>query len=110
MVTIFKSLNTGSIADGSYAEVDWTPDTDIIIKKMLLIERGGSALDNAQVYISIADVPYTKDYVPGSVIGQDMEYCWKPELPVRKGAKIYVKVTNNTGAAINCDVVFEYEY
>ena len=109
MATVFKSLNTGSIADGSYAEVEWTPDTNITIRKMLLVERGGASLENVQVYISIADVPYTKDFVPGSVIGSNVEYCWKPDLPVAKGAKIYVKVSNNSGAAINCDVVFEYE-
>jgi len=110
MVSYFKTLNTESIADAAFAELEWTPDRDITIRRMLLIERGGAALDNAQVYISIADVPYTRDYVPGSVIGQDMEYCWKPDLVVKKGAKIYVKVANSTGAAIDCDVVFEYEY
>ena len=109
MATVFKSLNTGSIADGNYAEVEWTPDTNITIRKMLLVERGGASLENVQVYISIADVPYTKDFVPGSVIGSNVEYCWKPDLAVPKGAKIYVKVSNNSGAAINCDVVFEYE-
>ena len=109
MATVFKSLNTGSIAEGSYAEVEWTPDTNITIRKMLLVERGGASIENVQVYISIADGPYTKDFVPGSVIGSNVEYCWKPDLPVAKGAKIYVKVSNNSGAAINCDVVFEYE-
>jgi len=109
MPTYFKSLNTGSISDGSYAEVEWTPDRDITIKKMLLIERSDQSLSNVQVYISIADVTYTKDFVPGSVIGSDIEYCWKPDLRVPKGAKIYVKITNNSGVAINVDVVFEYE-
>jgi len=109
MVTYFKTLNTGSISDGSYAEKEWTPDRDITIKKMLLIERSDISLSGAQVYISIADVPYTRDYVPGSVIGQDPEYCWKPDLKVSKGAKIYVKITNNTGSSINVDIIFEYE-
>ena len=109
MPTIFKTLNTGSIADGSYAEVDWTPDTDVTIRRMLLIERGGSALDSAQVYISIADVPYTRDYVPAAVVGNNPEYCWKPGLAVSKGAKIYVKVVNNEGDAKDWDVTFEYE-
>jgi len=109
MATIFKTLNTGNISDGSYAEKDWTPDTNIVIKKMLLIERSDYSLSGAQVYITIADVPYTKDFVPGSVIGQDTEYCWKPNLAVSKGSKIYVKVQNNTGTTINVDIVFEYE-
>jgi len=109
MPTIFKSLNTGSISDGNYVEKEWTPDKDITIKKMLLVERSDNSLSGAQVYISIADVPYTKDFVPGSVIGSNTEYCWKPNLKVPKGAKIYVKVSNNTGGAINVDIVFEYE-
>jgi hypothetical protein len=109
MATTFKSINTGSIADGSYAEIEWTPDKDITITKMMLVERSDISLSGAQVYISIADVPYTRDFVPGSVIGSDPEYCWKPNLKVPKGAKIYSKITNNTGNTINVDVVFEYE-
>ncbi|MBW2649061.1 MAG: hypothetical protein JRC53_04500 [Deltaproteobacteria bacterium] len=89
MPTIFKTLNTGSISAGSYAEAEWTP--------------------NVQVYISIADVPYTKDFVPGAVIGSNIEYCWKPDLRVPKGAKIYVKATNSTAGAVDLDIVFEYE-
>jgi len=109
VVTYFKTLNTGSIANGDYAEKTWTPDRDITIKKMVLVERSDISLSGAQVYISIADVPYTKDFVPGSVIGQDLEYCWKPDLRVSKGSEIYVKITNNTGSTINVDIVFEYE-
>ena len=109
MVTYFKTLNTGDIADGSYAEKTWTPDTDIVIKKVLLVERSDISLSNAQVYISIAGTPYTLDYVPGSAIGQDLEYCWKPNLEVSKGSEIYFKVTNNTGSSINVDIVIEFE-
>ena len=109
MATEFKSINTGSIANGSSDEETWTPNRDITIKKMMLIERSDVSLSNAQVYITIAGEVYTKDFVPGSVIGADPEYCWKPDLKVSKGAEIYVKVTNNTGSSINCDIVFEYE-
>jgi len=109
MVSYFKTLNTGSISTGSYAEKEWTPDRDIIIKKVMLIERSDKSLSNAQVYISIAGRPYTLDYVPGSAIGKDPEYCWKPNLTVTKGSKIYVKITNNVGSDINVDIVFEFE-
>jgi len=109
MVSYFKTLNTGDISNGSYAEKEWTPDRDIIIKKMMLIERHDYSLSNTQVYIAIAGRPYTMDYVPGSVIGQDPEYCWKPNLTVSKGSKIYVKIINNVGSTINVDIVFEYE-
>jgi len=109
MVTYFKTLNTGNISSGNYKEKDWTPDTDIIIKKMLITERSDYSLSNVQAYITIADKPYTKDFVPASVIGSDTEYCWKPNLKVSKGAKIYVKLVNSRTETINCDIVFEYE-
>ena len=109
MTKTFKALNTGDISTGAYAEVEWTPDTDITIHKMLITERSDYSLSDVQVYISISDVPYTRDYVPASVIGSDPEYCYKPELKVSKGAKVYVKVTNSSANTINCDIVFEYE-
>ncbi|MBW2562378.1 MAG: hypothetical protein JRE40_16220 [Deltaproteobacteria bacterium] len=109
MVLYFKTLNTGSIANGSYAEEEWTPDRDIVIKKMMMNERTGTVGNNTQVYVAIADVPYTRDYVPAAVIGNTPEYCWKPELRVAKGAKIYLKVMNNEGDAKNWDIVLEYE-
>ena len=109
MTKTFKSLNTGDIATGSYAEVEWTPDKDITLHKMLINERNDYSLSNVQVYISLADNPVTKDFVPASVIGSDTEYCYKPEAKISKGAKIYVKVTNSSANTINCDVVFEYE-
>ena len=109
MVTYFKTLNTGSISDGSYAEKTWTPNTDIVIKKVLLVERSDISLSNAQVYISIAAKPYTFTYVPGSAIGSDLEYCWKPDLEVSKGSEIYFKIVNNTGSSINVDIVIEFE-
>ena len=109
MTTTWKAINTGSIAAGSYAEKAWTPDRDIVIKKILITERSDQSLSNVQAYISIATEPLTKDFVPASVIGQDPEYCYKPNLKVSQGAKIYVKITNSSSAAINCDIAFEYE-
>jgi hypothetical protein len=109
MVLTFKSINTGSIAAGSYAEVIWTPDTDIRIKAMVLNERSNASLNNVQVYITIADVPYTRDFVPASTIGTNLEYCWKPDLAVPKGARIYAKLQNSGSSAVNIDVVFLYE-
>ena len=79
MATKFKVLIFGSIGAGNYGEDDWTPETDIIIKKVMANERGGNPLNAAQLFLSIADVPYTKTYVPMSVIGNNPEYCWKPD-------------------------------
>ena len=104
-----KSLNTGSISSSGSKELSWTPDTRIVIKKIMISERSASALNNVQAFISIAAVPYTKDYVPASAIGSNPQYCYMPDAVVDKGAEIYVKLTNSTGSAVNCDIVFEVE-
>jgi len=109
MPTKFKTLAFGSIAATSYAEEEWTPETDIIIKKVIANEQSGAALNAAQLYLSIADVPYTKTYVPLSVIGNTPEYAWKPDLRVPKGARIYAKVYNAGSSAVNVELIFEYE-
>ena len=109
MVTHFKTMNTGTIAATAYDEETWTPDTRIVIKKILIIEHDDKPLSNVKAYIKIAGDPYTHDYVPASAIGSDTEYCWKPDLTVEKGAEIYVKLLNNTADSIDCDIVIEYE-
>jgi len=109
MTVIFKTINTGDITAGNFKEIDWTPDKDITIRAVLVVERSDKSLSNVQAYIAIADVPYTKDFVPASAIGQNLEYCWKPNLAVAKGAKIYAKFTNSRTDSVNIDVVFMYE-
>jgi len=109
MTTKFKVLIFGSIGAGNYGEDDWTPETDVIIKKVMANEREGNPLNAAQLFLSIADVPYTKTYVPMSVIGNTPEYCWKPELRVSKGARIYAKVYNAGSSAITPELIIEYE-
>jgi len=109
MPTEFKTLNTGTISSGSSAEKKWSPNKDITIKKVMLIERDDKSLSNVKVYISVGGVPYTKDYVPGSAIGSDPEYCYKPNIRVTKGSEIYFKIENNRTDSVNIDIVFEYE-
>jgi len=109
MATKFKVLIFGSIGAGNYGEDDWTPERDIIIKKVMANERTGAALNAAQLFLSIADVPYTKTYVPMSVIGNNPEYCWKPELKVPKGARIYAKVFNAGSSDVVPELILEYE-
>ena len=109
MTKEFKSLNTGDITTGNYAEKEWNPDRDITLHRIMIVERNDYSLSNVQVYIILSGQNITKDYVPASVLGSDPEYCYKPEMPIPKAAKIYVKIQNSSANTINCDVVFEYE-
>jgi len=105
----FKSVDFGTISSGGSKTESWTPDKDITIHKIMLIERDDKSLSNVDVYISIADVPLTKDFVPGSAIGSDPEYCYQPNMAVSKGSKISITVTNKRADDINLVAVFLYE-
>jgi len=105
-IKYFKSFNTGSIADGAYKEVTWTPETDVHIKYLLVSEQGGAALRKATMYMTIAGEVITKDFVTLHTLGDQRNVALDLDIDVAKGAKIYIKITNNTGSAINCDLTF----
>jgi len=109
MPTTFKTIELGSIAAGADKEDTWTPERDITIKKIMINERSGAAVNAVKIYISLAGQTYTKPFVPASAIGSNLEYCWKPNQPVAKGTEIYVKAENAGSSAVNIDIVFEYE-
>jgi len=109
MVSTFKTLELGTIAAGGSEEATWTPERDIVIKKVLINERTGAAVNALKTYISFAGQTYTKPFVPASAIGTDLQYCWTPNQPIAKGTEIYVKIENAGSSAVTVDVVFEYE-
>lgn len=109
MSTYFKTLELGTIAAGGSAEETWTPERDIIIRKVIVNERTGASVNAVKIYIEIAGQTYTKQFVPASVIGTNVEYCWKPDLKIPKGAEIYIKAENAGSSSVTLDVVFEYE-
>jgi len=102
----FKSFNTGSISSGSYAEVEWTPDEDVQIEKILLVERSGTSLNAVTVYIMVGSDVWTKDFVNATVFEGEYNQLFPVNRSVPKGQKIYVKITNSGTSAVNIDVIF----
>jgi len=109
MTIVYKTVNTGDIAAGGSKELEWATDTDITIRKMLLVERGEKALDNVQAYLKIGELVVSRDFVPAAVIGADLEYCYKPNQAVKRGTRIYCKLVNSRADTINVDWVTEFE-
>jgi len=103
----FKRVNTGTLADGDAKELTWTPERDVIIKRLFMTARGGTSLENVQVLIKVADVPYTRPDIPGIILGYDSETAWIWDKPVTKGVEVYFKVTNNSGFSDIFDIIME---
>jgi len=104
-IKYIKCFNTGSLSDGASKEITWSPTEDVTIHKILLRERSSTTLDNTQVYIKVAEEVYTRDFAPASILTGHVNQV--PELDIKAPAKsvVYIKITNNEGAAINVDVV-----
>jgi len=109
MAIQFKVINTGDVAAGASKETEWVTDRDILLKNMMLVEREDKSLANVQAYLNFAEQIITLDFVPGSVIGQDREYCYKPNQLIAKGARLYCKLVNSRPDSVNIDIVYEYE-
>jgi hypothetical protein len=109
MATYFKTLSITNVAAGGSGEVKWTTDRDLTVRKLMAIERSDKSLSNVQVYIAFAGTPYTKDFIPGSAIGSNPEYCYKPNLSLPKGTEVYIKLTNSRSDSVSVDFVFEVE-
>ena len=109
MVTYFKTLNLGTIAANGNAKDSWTPERDIVIRKVMVNEKNGGQLNAVRITITIAGQTLTKPYVPASVVGNNPEYCWKPNMNVSKGSEIEVAAENTGSASVDLEVVFEYE-
>jgi|GEM_PF-2807605 len=109
MAVIFKSLNTGDINPGASKNVEWTADKDYTIKAVVLNERNDYSLSPVKAYVSIEDRVKTKDYVPARIIGQDLEYCWKPDEKITAGTRIYFKFENAGANTLNIDVTLVLE-
>ena len=69
MVSTFKTIELGAIAAGADNEDTWTPERDITIKKIMINERSGAAVNAVKIYLSLAGQTYTKPFVPASAIG-----------------------------------------
>jgi hypothetical protein len=108
-IRYFKTMNTGSISDGSSSEQSWAPDTDVHIKYLFISERSGVTLDSTKIWISVGGNVRTLDFAPAIVFGHSLPFAIPLDWDVAKGTNITVRVTNNEGAAINVDLCFAVE-
>jgi len=106
----FKTIELGTISAGGTATGEWTPEADITIHKIIVSERGNSHLRDVYFTIKVADRPITLDVIPAEILGTNFEYCYKPEVDVAKGTKIWIKAENRGTSDKTVDVIIEFSY
>jgi len=103
----FKKLNTGDIAAGKTAEVEWAPEEDIKVGKIFVSERANQFLGKVFAEIKIGDVPITRPDISIVIFGIDYETAYPLNLIIKKGITFYWKITNLSGVTVNIDIIFE---
>lgn len=108
MTLKFKTLSD-TIAAGAQSTVSWAPERDVHIRKLLIVEQGGAALQNVHVQIMVSDVPYTRTTVPAHIFAQYYNQVPPFDLVLPKGVKIEFKTTNSTASSVTLYYVIAYE-
>lgn len=103
----FKTIQKNDLADvGSWSD-DWTPDQDIVIKRIYLKNKDGSAFTDSTLYLEVAGVPYTHALVPVAILGPDREVSPELGITVKAHQKIAWTFKNNEGATVSLFLSFE---
>jgi len=97
----FKTLGTGSVADGDTFEKTYTSKQAEVIEKIYIQDKNDNALFDLDLTIRIAGKPITREKVSGDVFQQD----W-PDLPeimkdLPESEDFYISGDNGVGAAID---------
>jgi len=105
----YKTIEKDSLSAAATWSDDWTPDTDLVIKRIHLINKDGSAFTDSTFYLKIAEDVYTHSIVPAICLGPDKSVS--PELNISVGAheKISWTFKNNESDTVSLFLVFECE-
>ena len=105
----WKVLDLGTISAGGSGSASWTADNDYIVNKMWAVEVNDESLSNVTATIKIAEEYETKDAIPLSSLGQDLETSWKPKTEISKGQKISITAANNYSTSRTIKICLEIE-
>jgi len=103
----FKTFEKDSLADGDIYEDTWTADEDLVIKRIFIKNKDGSALTDSTFYFKIVGEVYTHPLVPAAILGPDILVSPVLDIPFVKGAKLDFTFKNLEGVTISLFVVFE---
>lgn len=102
-----RSFDMGTIATAASTEKTWTPNEDVHIKRVYIVERSAQNLASVDFYLKVGDKVLTRDFAPASLFGQDPLFALDVDVSVSKGTEIYWKLENKGSSSVDIVVVFE---
>lgn len=103
----FKTIEKDSLADGATWSDDWDIDIALILKRIYLVNKDGTAFTDSEFYLKIVEDVYTHSVVPAAILGPDKEISPELDISVAAKSKISWSFENNEGATVDLYLVFE---
>jgi hypothetical protein len=103
----FKTFEKDNLADAAVYEDSWTADEDLVIKRVYIKNKDGSAFTDSTFYFKISEIVYTHPLVPAAILGPDVLVTPVLDIPFASGQKLDFTFKNLEGATISLFVVFE---
>jgi len=105
----YKTFEYDGVAVGDTRTATWTAEEDLVIKRIHIIEKGGTILRRSTFYLKIADRIYTREVVPASVLGPDILVSPVVNIDFRKAETLSFTFKNNEATVIDIWITFECE-
>jgi hypothetical protein len=103
----FKTFEKTAVASGAEATDSWDLDEDLIIKRVWIVEKGGSSLLNSTFYLKIKDRVYTLAVTPANLLLPAYAKDYTLDIAAAKGEKLAFTFKNGEASAVNVFITFE---
>ena len=103
----YKTFEKDNLAAADSYTDTWTSEEDLVLKRVHIVEKAGTALRKSTFYLKIAGRVLTREVVPCSVLGPDIFVSPVLDIPFSRGETLSFSLKNNEGAAISFFVTFE---
>ena len=109
MVLIAKAVDIGTVAAGATAPKTDTVEQDYILRKVLILEKSGAALNKVYVTMRINDKFITKGAVLATVYQVNFNQAPPVDIEYRKGATLHISVENKSTSDVDVQAVLFLE-
>jgi len=103
----YKTFEKDSLADGASYEDVWIPDRDLVLKRIHIKNKDGSALTKSTFYFKVAETVYTHALVPAAILGPDIMVSPVLDIGIIKGQRFDFTFKNQEGKTISVFISLE---
>jgi len=103
----YYTFEKDSLADGATYEDSWTTDEDLVLKRIHIKNKDGSALTDSTFYFKIGETVFTHPVVPAAILGPDIMVSPVLDIPFKKAQRFYFTFKNLEGVTISLFISLE---